>query len=303
MPLRQEVVMADKPFFGVFPYLVSPIDANGDVKTDVLSRLVDHLVTAGVHGLTPLGSTGEFAYLSWSQRRRVVEIVLEANAGRVPVVAGVASTTTADAVHQATTYQEMGVDGILAILETYFPVQENGILKYFTEVARATRLPVVVYTNPNFQKSDLTPRMVDQLSRVDNIRYLKDASNNTGRLLSIINQVEDRLKVFSASAHIPLCVMMIGGVGWMAGPACVIPSQSVRLYQLAVEKKWEEAVNLQRKLWRINQVFAKYNLAGCIKAGLELQGFPVGEPLPPQAPVTGEALKDIQQALRSVNAL
>ncbi len=295
--------MKDKRFFGVFPYLVSPVDTDGKVKAEVLRQLVDHLVDSGVHGLTPLGSTGEFAYLSWRQRRRIVEIVLEANSGRVPVVAGVASTTTAEAVYQATAYEKLGVDGILAILETYFPVPETGVICYFTEIAKAVTCPVVVYTNPNFQKGDLTPNIIKQLAEIENIRYLKDASNNTGRLLSILNQVGDQLKIFSASAHIPLCVMLIGGVGWMAGPACLIPSQSVALYTLATEQKWEKAMVLQRKLWSINQVFAKYNLAGCIKAGLELQGFPVGNPLPPQTAITGEAREDIRKVLVSVGAL
>lgn len=91
--------MTNSDFHGVFPYLVSPIDASGVVKSDVLARLCEDLIKAGAHGLTPLGSTGEFAYLSWTQRRRVVNIVIEASRGRVPVVAGVASTTIADAAH------------------------------------------------------------------------------------------------------------------------------------------------------------------------------------------------------------
>ena len=81
--------MTDANFHGVFPYLVSPIDASGEVKADVLERLCDDLIKAGVHGLTPLGSTGEFAYLSWAQRKRIVEVVVNAAGGRVPVVAGV----------------------------------------------------------------------------------------------------------------------------------------------------------------------------------------------------------------------
>jgi dihydrodipicolinate synthase/N-acetylneuraminate lyase len=105
---------------GVFPYLVSPIDEGGRVKDEVLARLVLHLIEAGVHGLTPLGSTGEFAYLSWEQRCRVVEVTLDAAAGRVPVVAGVAATTTADAVRQAKTFERMGCAGLLTILEAWF---------------------------------------------------------------------------------------------------------------------------------------------------------------------------------------
>ena len=103
---------------------------------------------------------------------------------------------------------------------------------HFKAIAEATSLPVVLYTNPNFQRSDLSLPVLERLSEIENIRYLKDASSNTGRLLSIMNRVGGKIEVFSASAHIPACVMMIGGGGWMAGPACLVPEQSVELYEL-----------------------------------------------------------------------
>ncbi|MEX2643779.1 MAG: dihydrodipicolinate synthase family protein [Acetobacterales bacterium] len=294
---------ARSDFHGVFPYLVSPVDANGRIKEKPLAALVDHVIAEGVHGLTPLGSTGEFAYLGWEQRRDVVQTVLDANAGRVPVVAGVASTSTADAVRQAEAYAAMGVDGILAIMEAYFPVPDSGVVEYFSAVARAVDCPVVLYTNPQFQRSDLSGPAIARLAEIDNIRYLKDASTNTGRLLSLINSVGDRIRIFSASAHIPAAVMLIGGVGWMAGPACLIPGQSVQLYDLCRAGKWEQAMKLQRKLWRVNQIFAKHSLAACVKGGLEMQGFRVGAPLPPQPPLSREGRAEVRQVLREVGAL
>ncbi len=286
------------PLHGVFPYLVSPVDAQGNIMETVLGDLVEHLINKGVHGLTPLGSTGEFAYLNWSQRRRIVDVVLETNAGRVPIVTGVAATTTLEATHQARHFSDCGVDGILAILEAYFPIGNKGVVDYFTAIAETVpERPVVMYTNPQFQRSDLTLESIQQLALVPNILYLKDASSNTGRLLSIMNLVGEKLRIFSASAHIPVCVMMLGGVGWMAGPACVIPEQSVRLYQLAIQNHWDKAISLQRKLWSINQMFAKYNLAACIKAALEIQGFPVGNPLPPQTPLTTVQKEEIEVVL------
>lgn len=293
--------MSPTSFHGVFPYLVSPVDAQGNILDDVLGRLVDHLIDCGVHGLTPLGSTGEFAYLTWPQRQRVVEVVLEANRGRVPVVAGVAAIATADAVHQAQRFERMGVDGILAVMESYFPIPDSGVIDYFTAIANAVTCPVVIYTNPNFQRTDLTLPAIVQLAQVPNIQYIKDASTNTGRLLSILNAVGDRLKVFSASSHIPTAVMLIGGVGWMAGPACVIPRQSVQLYELTVAQRWTEAMDLQRTLWRVNQIFAKYALAACIKAALSLQGFPVGDPVPPQQPLIGAALAEMRMILQELD--
>ncbi len=295
--------MAATRFHGVFPYLVSPITPSGDVNAEVLARLCDDLIKAGVHGLTPLGSTGEFAYLSWEQRRRVVEVVVEAARGRVPVVAGVASTTIADAVYQAREHERLGCGGILAILEAYFPVADDGVFAYFKAIADAVSVPVVLYTNPNFQRSDLSLPVIERLSRVPNIGYIKDASFNTGRLLSIIERVEGRMQVFAASAHIPACVMLIGGVGWMAGPACVAPRQSVELYDLCRRGEWAAAMERQRPLWSLNQAFAKYNLAACIKGGLELQGYPVGAPLPPQAPLPPDGVEEVRRALKAIGAL
>lgn len=295
--------MTHMSFHGVFPYLVSPVDASGGIKSDVLERLCEDLIQHGVHGLTPLGSTGEFAYLSWAQRRRIVEIVIRTVAGRVPVVAGVAATTIGDAVAQAREFERLGCNGILAILESYFPVSDEGVFAYFRAIAETVSLPLVLYTNPNFQRSDLSLPVIDRLSRIPNIGYIKDASANTGRLLSIINRVEDRMKVFSASAHIPACVMLIGGVGWMAGPACLVPRQSVELYNLCRAGSWAAAMDLQRRLWALNQAFTKYNLAACIKGGLELQGYAVGVPLPPQSPLPPEGVEEVGRALAAVGAL
>lgn len=295
--------MDDAAFHGVFPYLVSPVSPAGEILGEVLTRLCHDLISAGVHGLTPLGSTGEFAYLNWPQRRRVVEVVVEAAGGRVPVVAGVAATTIADAVFQAREMQALGCHGILAILEAYFPISDEGVHAYFKAIAEAVTLPVVLYTNPNFQRSDLSLGVIDRLSRIANIRYIKDASSNTGRLLSIINRVEGRMAVFSASAHIPACVMLIGGQGWMAGPACIVPRQSVDLYQRCRRGDWDSAMTLQRQLWGINEVFAKYNLAACIKGGLELQGYAVGTPLAPQPALQPEGIEAVRAALIGLGAL
>jgi 4-hydroxy-tetrahydrodipicolinate synthase len=288
--------MTATDFHGVFPYLVSPIGADGRIKTDVLGRLVSDLIDAGVHGLTPLGSTGEFAYLNATQRETVVRATIEAAGKRVPVIAGVASTATADAVAQAKTYQRLGADGILAICEAYFPLKDAQVEHYFQTIADAVDIPVVLYTNPNFQRSDLTIDVIGRLAQHPRIRYIKDASSNTGRLLSIMHRAP-AMKVFSASAHIPAAVMLIGGVGWMAGPACIVPRQSVRLYDLCRTQQWDEAMKLQRELWRINEAFARFNLAACIKAGLQIQGYAVGDPVPPQAALTAAEREAVARIL------
>ena len=287
---------------GVFPYLVSPIESSGRIKTDVLGQLCDDLIKAGVHGLTPLGSTGEFAYLDSGQRTAVVQATIEAAHKRVPVIAGVAATATADAVIQAKSYQRLGADGILAILESYFPLKDAQVEAYFCAIADAIDIPVVLYTNPQFQRSDLSLDTIAKLSTHPRIQYIKDASTNTGRLLSIMNRCPD-MKVFSASAHIPAAVMLIGGVGWMAGPACVVPRLSVRLYELCRAGRFDEAMTLQRGLWGINEAFARFNLAACIKAGLQFQGYDVGEPVPPQPALGLEERRIVERTLSELSSL
>ncbi len=216
-------------FAGVMHYLVTPLTEDGHVKSDVLVRLCSDLIAKGVHGLTPLGSTGEFAYLNSAQRQRTVEVAIEAAAGRVPVLPGVASTSTTDAVEQARTYQKLGADGILAVLEAYFPLKDSQVESYFRAIADAVDIPVILYTNTNFQRADLSIEVIESLASHRNVVALKDASTNTGRLLSIIRRCGSSIDVFAASSHIPACVMMIGGKGWLAGPACLVASQSVAL--------------------------------------------------------------------------
>jgi len=281
-------------FHGVFPYLVTPLDDRQNVNSAMVFRLCDDLIAAGVHGLAALGSTGEFAYLTASQKIAMVEAVVASAKGRVPVLAGVSATTIADAVSQAKACEKAGVDGLVVAIDAYFPINRRGVVEYFTAVAKAVELPIVVYTNPNYQKATLSIDVVKDLSQLENIVALKDASSNTGRLLSLLNQVEGRLDIFSASSHIPAAVMMMGGKGWMAGPACVAPKQSIALYDACIAGRWSEAVSLQKKLWPLNEAFEKYNLAACMKAALEIKGYDVGSAIAPQQKLNDEEMADLK---------
>ncbi|HZS01587.1 MAG TPA: dihydrodipicolinate synthase family protein [Chloroflexota bacterium] len=289
--------MASAGFRGIFPYFISPIDAStGQVRERALRALVDHLIASGVHGLSPLGSTGEFAYLTAEQRAELVRIVVDAAAGRVPVVPGVAAFATDDARRQAERYLRLGAQGLVLMLQAFFPVSRAGIERYFQTVAEAVDAPICLYSNPGLTV-DLPPAVVGTLSHVPNIQYYKEASGNTGRILTVMNLVGDRMQMFSASAHIPLVVFQLGGVGWMAGPACLIPAECVRLWELSQAGQWAEALRLQRRLWRINEAFQKHSLAACVKAGLQVQGFDVGDPIAPQEPLTRAVLDDVRASL------
>ena len=255
-----------------------------------------------MHGLTPLGSTGEFAYLNWAQRRRVVEVEPEAAAGRVPVVAGVAATATADAVAQARAFDALGCDGILAILEAYFPLKDDAIEGHFRAIAGATErlwcsTPIRISSAlicpcpcsrpwPRCQTLP-TPEMRPQTP---------DASSPSWK------PRRGSWRFFPARP-MPAAVMLLGGVGWMAGPACVAPRESVALYEACRRGAWEDAMALQRPLWRLNQLFARHMLAPCIKAGLAPPGLRLRRP--PSAPGAprAEAQEDVRRTLASLGLL
>jgi 4-hydroxy-tetrahydrodipicolinate synthase len=287
---------------GIYPYLVSPVTPDGSVNADVLRTLVNDLIEAGVDGVSPLGSTGEVMYLTQAQRLAVVEATLEAARGHVPVVPGVCAFATHDAVEQARAYARLGVDGLVVMRQHAFPVDDDGVVEFFGTVARAVDCPVLLYTNPSLLGNDLSIAALDRLLEIPNVRYLKDASGHTGRIMSVLSHFGQRLEVFSASAHIPLLVLEIGGIGWMAGPACVVPEAAVELFRLAHAGQRQAAMRLQRELWPLNEAFTSYGLGACIKAALELRGYPVGQPLSPQKSLAPPARAVIAAALERADA-
>ena len=280
-------------FHGVFPYLVSPIDASSWILTDVLGKLASDLIKAGVHGLTPLGSTGEFAYLNRVQREAVVKATIEA-AARVPVIAGVASTATADAVEQAKAYQKLGADGILAILEAYFPLKDTQVNPSPRDRRRCRCSSRALHQSTISAQRPFTRR--DRAPLGTSAHPLHQGCVHQYRAPAVDHEPRAPDEGVSASAHIPAAVMLIGGVGWMAGPACIVPRQSVRVCELCRAGQWPEAMKLQRDLWRINEAFARFNLAACVKAGLQIQGYAVGDPVPPQTAL-GPAEREAVEAI------
>jgi 4-hydroxy-tetrahydrodipicolinate synthase len=282
---------------GIYPYLVSPVRRDGTVDEAAIERLVGDLIAAGVNGVTPLGSTGEIVYLTPAQRRTIVAATLRAAAGRVPVVPGVAAFATTDAVDQAREFAAMGVDGLVVMRQNAFPASEQGAIEFFAETARAVDVPIILYTNPTLLGSDFSIDALTALTAEPNIRYIKDATGDTGRILTLVNRFGDRMQVFSASAHIPAFVFMLGGVGWMAGPACVVPQAAAELYRRVTSGDTAGALALQRPLWSINECFRKYPLAACIKAALQLRGYEVGDPVHPQRALNAKEREEVAAAL------
>lgn len=304
---RQRRSDSERPdLHGIIPYLVTPVSQSHSglsVRTDVLADMSNHLIESGVHGLAPLGSTGEFAYLSTEQRIQVVETVVRVANGRVPVVPCVGGFSTAAVIEEAQAHAAAGVDALVVILQEYFPLGHRQMVEFFTAVADAVDLPICIYTNPGLLGNALPIPVIQELSQHPRIQYIKDASTNTGRILSIVRACGDDMKVFSASAHVPMLVLELGGVGWMGGPAAVAPRECLRLYELALAGDWTAALKLQHGLWELNEAFSRFSPAASMKAALTLQGFDVGDPIAPQIGLQSADLTQLGETLTRVSKL
>ncbi len=293
-----------QPLQGIIPYVVTPVHADGSVNLPVFIDQIRYLLDEGVQGICVLGSSGEFPYLSESQCETLVACAVQEVAGRVPVIAGVSGFSTHVMQKAARRYAELGADALVIMPNQYFPLKQESLVSLYGELATVVHpLPIVLYTNPKYMHFDLSLELLEKIAVHDNILYLKDASGNTGKLLSIINRFGDRFSIFSASAHIPFFIFLLGGVGWMSGPSCLIPKQSLRLYNLYVSGKWQEGLLLQKQLWELNRVFAAYDLVACIKAGLEHLGFPVGNPISPTQPLKTSEREEVCRIIDAVRAL
>ena len=285
--------------FGIIPYLVSPTDNHGNINTIELHKLCKWLKEKGVHGVAALGSTGEFAYLSWEDRFLVAKTVIEAVGDNLPVLLGVSASTVREAVRQSKEMENLGCHGINLAIDTYTEVSFEGVVEYYKEVASSVSVPIVVYINKSLSNYSLEA-LFAKLSTLENIKYIKDATGNTGQLLTLINNYSNELTVFSASAHVPLSVFLLGGGGWMAGPACLLPSASLALYQLAQRGEWEKATKLQKKIWAVNNLFLKYDPAAVIKYGLNHLAFNVGDPLCPGSKLPDDATKELLSVIDTI---
>lgn len=289
---------------GVFPYLATPLGDDGRLRADALRELVERVVAAGVHGVTPLGSTGELPYLPDAVRREAIEVAVAAAAGRLPVVAGVGGFTVADVVAQARAAAAAGVDGLLLVLLAYFPLSDEEIERFVAEVADAVDLPICLYHHPGFCHVTFGPALVERLAQIPRVAYMKDASGGLAHFQRADRYAELGLTLFAATAGSPTAAMLLGAAGWMSGPACVFPAESVKLYELARAGRWEDAVVLERALSGVLDRFRALGPSASVKALLRADGLDFGAPVPPVADGkvhdAGAVLSEARRALAAV---
>ncbi|GMA61905.1 dihydrodipicolinate synthase family protein [Alicyclobacillus fastidiosus] len=281
-------------FEGVHVAIITPFTS--DTREVDYKKLDDHvnwLIEKGVHGLVPCGTCGEYAQLSDEERGKVVETVVVAAAGRVPVVVGVAAPTTERAVFWARQAKQVGASGIMALPPISYKPKWAEVVAYY-EALSDVGLPVVIYNNTHDNATDLTPDLLHKLESIENIVAVKEFSGDIRRIAEI--QEKTNLEVLAGADDLALEGLLAGAFGWIAGLANAVPEESVKLFELVRDGKFEEASALYRTILPLMRWDSTPRLVQAIKYAMELAGRPVGETRAPRLPLDDEDRKAVEQA-------
>jgi len=291
------------PFRGTYTVLITPFTADGkSVDVPTLKTLVNWQIEQGIHGLIPLGSTGEFLSMTREERQLVTETCVKTAAGRVPVLIGTGAEWTDECVALSKEAQELGADGVMIIPPYYSCPTEDELFEHYRRVGEAISVPIMVYNNPATANVDLTPSIVARLSRIDNCRYIKESTLEVTRVRDIIELCGDRMTVFAGILGYES--FWLGAQGWVAVCSNLIPAMSARLFELVADAKdVDQALALYKKMLPIVKWVGGHRYVAASKDALAMMGLPVGAPRPPRLPLPAADAAELRVELDRLGLL
>ncbi|MDV4155130.1 MULTISPECIES: 4-hydroxy-tetrahydrodipicolinate synthase [Rhizobium] len=276
-----------KTFRGVYTVMITPLDPSGAVDLKGLASFTDWQVKEGIHGLIPLGSTGEFLSLSEEERDSVARTVIETVAGRVPVLIGTGAEDTRESIRLSVKAEAMGADGVMIIPPFYSTPTDDELVHHYKSIASAVAIPIMVYNNPATANVDLKPELVKRIAEIDGCDYIKESTLEVTRVRDIIRLAGDDMTVFGGILGFESFVM--GAQGWVAVASNVAPGPMARIFELvANEKKFDEARELYLKWLPVIQAVGGQAYVAGTKSLLTHMGFGAGLPRPPRLPLPPE---------------
>ena len=284
---------------GILAALITPMNADEEIDLAALEKTVDFLIGQGIHGLIPLGSTGEFYALSAQERHDVLQVTVQTTAGRVPVVAGVNAGSTRDVVEFSRQAEKLGVACVMLGAPYYSLPRPEELLQHFRAVNNALGIPIMLYNYPGRTGVDMTPEFIERLCELPQVRYVKESTGEISRISTLIRRCGDRLGVFCGADTAALESLLLGAIGWVGGVANVIPRSHLELYRLAVgEQDYRAARELYfRMLPLLTIMEGGGHYTQWVKAACGLMGRPAGPPRRPLLPATAAALSELRNVL------
>jgi len=273
---------------GIIAYPITPFGEAG-IDVDRLNDLVDTMVTAGVHGVAPLGSTGESAYLNFDEWKTVVDTTVAAVAGRVPVVVGSSDLTTAGTVARAEYAELAGATAVMVIPVSYWPLNEREIVQHYTSVSDAISIPIMAYNNPATSGIDMPPTLLNQMfESIANVKMVKESTGDIQRMLDLKQLSSGALPFYNGSNPLVLEALLAGASGWCTAAPCLRPAPTIALYEAVVAGEPERAKEIYEELLPLLSFIVSKGLPTAVKSGLEILGEPAGVPRLPLLPLDAE---------------
>ena len=235
-------------FTGVGTALITPFTRSGALDEAAIKRLALRQVDQGIHFLVPCGTTGETPTLSAAERRRVVELVLEAAGGKVPVMAGAGGYDTQEVVHLAKEMQSVGVQGLLSVTPYYNKPTPEGLYRHFSAVAEATSLPIVLYNVPGRTGCNIDAATLARLATIPHIIGVKEASGNITQMVEICRAVPSHFLVLSGDDALTLPLMAIGGRGLISVASNIVPAEMSQMIEAAERGDFAAARQMHHRL-------------------------------------------------------
>ncbi len=284
---------------GVLPALVSPLHRDGSADESGIKRLVDHVIAGGVHGLLALGSTGEGASLGERIRWQVLKTVIEAGAGRVPVICGVAQPHLDAARGEVAAASRLGADAALVAPPFYYPTDQATVRAFYRRLAADSKIPLLLYNIPQFTKVVAEPATVAELATEGTIAGIKDSSRDFEYFenVRLATRSLEHFRMFTGSDTMLLASLAMGGAGTICGAANVAPNWVVRIYDDFRRGDWNSARTDQEALIELVTALRAGVFPASIKAALQLQGICEPWPAPPTAALDGAATARLRESL------
>ncbi|HDO41438.1 MAG TPA: 4-hydroxy-tetrahydrodipicolinate synthase [Candidatus Bathyarchaeota archaeon] len=284
---------------GIFVPHITPFDKNGEVDLNALRELVDFWIEEELAGLVPCGSNGEAPHLLREERRKVIETVVDAANGRVPVIAGTGAISTKETIQLTRDAEDIGVDAALIVTPFYFKYSMKELYAHYSSVIEAVNIPIILYNVPKFTGFSMEPELVHKLTiEYSNIIGIKDSSGSLSQISELIRLVGDKIAVLAGTADVVLPTLMLGGKGAIIAVANVEPRLCSQLYKTFKDGKLDEAAKLQRKISYLNEILVRrYNQLSAIKEALKLKGLPAGYPRKPALPLESSDREKIKELL------
>ncbi|WP_437779347.1 dihydrodipicolinate synthase family protein [Sorangium sp. So ce1097] len=282
---------------GIVAYPITPFTEAGRVDEQLLGRIVDDMLAAGVHAIAPLGSTGVLPYLSDQEREAVTDVVVKRVAGRVPTLVGVSSLTTERTVHHAKHAERAGATAVMIIPMSYWKLSDREIVAHFDAVARAISIPIAVYNNPATGGLDLSPDAIARLLRIPNVTMVKESTGDVNRMHRLVQLCGDQVAFYNGSNPLALAALVAGARGWCTAAPHVIPRLTVELYEAVTRGDLDAARRSFYRQLPFLQFIVAHGLPRAISAALELMGTRVGPLRAPLQPLEAERVEELRRIL------